>query len=86
MNSCLLVDRVVCAAQLQLLQGQSQDSSLDQCFQWESKPATLLFAILEGFNIPLPGRDSVLRRSRVPDLSRGFGVASAILRLAAAVR
>ena len=44
------------------------------------------FVILEGFNTPLPGRDPVLGRSRVPDLSRGFGVASAILCLAAAVR
>ncbi len=41
------------------------------------------FVILERFNTPLPGRDPVLRRSRVSDLSRRFGVASAILRLAA---
>jgi hypothetical protein len=43
------------------------------------------FVILVGFNTPLPGRDPVLGRSCVPDLSRRFGVASAILRLSAAV-
>ena len=33
-----IVNRVVCAAKLQLLQRHSQDSSLDQCFNWECQP------------------------------------------------
>ena len=38
-----IVDCVVCAAKLQLLQRHSQDSSLDQCFHWEGKPVLFCY-------------------------------------------
>jgi hypothetical protein len=47
-----IVDCVVCAAKLQLLQRHSQDSSLDQCFHWEGKP--VLFCYPAGIQYSSP--------------------------------